>query len=61
MDLKELEREDVDWINLAQDRDQWCGPCKLGDEHPGSIKSWDLFSILTTVGFLRRTQLHGVS
>jgi hypothetical protein len=23
MDLKEIGYEDVDWINLAQDRDQW--------------------------------------
>jgi hypothetical protein len=23
MDLKEIGREDVDWMHLAQDRDQW--------------------------------------
>jgi hypothetical protein len=23
MDLREIERDDVDWIDLAQDRDQW--------------------------------------
>jgi hypothetical protein len=23
MDLKELELEGVDWVNLAQDRDEW--------------------------------------
>lgn len=23
MDLQELEMEGVDWINLAQDRDEW--------------------------------------
>jgi hypothetical protein len=23
MDLKEIEWYDMDWINLAQDRDQW--------------------------------------
>jgi hypothetical protein len=23
MDLKEVEREDMDWIDVAQDRDRW--------------------------------------
>jgi hypothetical protein len=29
MDLKEAECEDVDWIHLAQDRDEWCAPVKM--------------------------------
>jgi hypothetical protein len=23
MDLREIERDDMDWIDLAQDRDKW--------------------------------------
>jgi hypothetical protein len=29
---------DMDWIDLAQDRDRWRGSCKCGIELPGSIK-----------------------
>jgi hypothetical protein len=28
----------VDWIPLAQDRDQWPGPCEHGNEPSGSVK-----------------------
>jgi hypothetical protein len=34
MDLKEIGREDVEWINLAEDTDKWQTVC----EH--SIELW---------------------
>jgi hypothetical protein len=37
MDLRETGWEDVDWIHLAQDRDQW-EACERGNEPSGSIK-----------------------
>jgi hypothetical protein len=38
MDLKEIGWESVDWIYLAQDRDQWLDFCEHGNEPSGSIK-----------------------
>jgi hypothetical protein len=38
MDLRETGFGDVDWINLAQNRDMWqAGSCKHGDEPSCSI------------------------
>ncbi|KAJ4451561.1 hypothetical protein ANN_03030 [Periplaneta americana] len=37
MDLREVGYDDIDWINLAQDRDQ--GLCEGGNEPPGSLKA----------------------
>jgi hypothetical protein len=34
MDLQEMGWEEMDWIDLAQDRDR----CKRGNNPPGSIK-----------------------
>jgi hypothetical protein len=36
IDLKEVMREGVDWIHLAQNRGQWQGSCELGNEPSGS-------------------------
>jgi len=38
MDLMEIGWEGVEWICLCQDRDQWAGTCKHGNEPSGSIK-----------------------
>jgi hypothetical protein len=32
----------VDWIHLAQDRDQWGGFREHGNEPSASIKCWEL-------------------
>ena len=39
MDLREVGCDPVDWIALAEDRDQWRGLCKGGNEPPGSLKA----------------------
>jgi hypothetical protein len=31
----------MDWIELAQDRDQW-GSCEHGDKPSGSLKCWEV-------------------
>jgi len=36
----------VDWIHLAQDRDQVAGSCKHGNESLGSIKGREFFDYL---------------
>jgi hypothetical protein len=38
MDLREIEWDGMDWIELAQDRDQWRALVKHGDEPSGSLK-----------------------
>jgi hypothetical protein len=36
MDLREIGWGNVEWIQLAQDRDRWRGSCEYGDEPSGS-------------------------
>jgi hypothetical protein len=36
----------MDWIDLAQDRDQWRGSCEHGNEPSGSIKCWEVLEWL---------------
>jgi hypothetical protein len=38
VDLREIGWCDMDWIDLAQDRDQ----CEHGNEPSGSIKCWEI-------------------
>jgi hypothetical protein len=38
MDLREIGCEGVDWIHLAQDRDQWLGSCEHSNEPSGSME-----------------------
>jgi hypothetical protein len=42
MDLREIGWDGVDWIDLAEDMDQWRGSCEHGNEPSGSIKCWEL-------------------
>jgi hypothetical protein len=42
MDLREIGWGDVDWIDMAQDRDQWRVFCGHGNEPSGSIKCWEI-------------------
>jgi hypothetical protein len=54
VDLREMVWEVVDWIHLAQDRDQWrtlVNTIMIGDFLTGWV----------TISFSRRTLLHGVT
>jgi hypothetical protein len=42
MDLREIGWDDMDWIDLDQNRDQWKGSCEHGNEPSGSIKCWEI-------------------
>jgi hypothetical protein len=53
MDLREIGWGGVDWINLAQDRDQWGGSCEHGNEPSGCIKCWKIFEYLNDWGVLK--------
>jgi hypothetical protein len=47
----------MEWIDLAQDKDQWRG--EHGNKPSGFIKYWEILEELSaTGGFSRRTQLH---
>jgi hypothetical protein len=47
MDLKEVGYGDMDWIELAQDR-QVAGTCECGNEPSGSIKCGEFLYQLQT-------------
>jgi hypothetical protein len=38
----------MDWIDVAQERDQWIGFCGHGNEHSISIKFWEILAQLAT-------------
>jgi hypothetical protein len=40
--LQKIGCGDMDWIELAQDRDRWRGTCECGNEPSGSIKRWEI-------------------
>jgi hypothetical protein len=40
MDLREVGWDDVDWIDLAQDKGPVEGSCEHGNKLLGSIKCW---------------------
>jgi hypothetical protein len=41
MDLREIEWDGMDWVDLAQDRDQWMALVNTVINLPGSIKCWE--------------------
>jgi hypothetical protein len=41
--LKEVEWESMDWINMAWEKRQVTSSCENGSEHSGSIKCGDSF------------------
>jgi hypothetical protein len=45
MDLREIGWDGVDWMDMAQDRDQWSS-CEHGIEPLGSIKCWEVLECL---------------
>jgi hypothetical protein len=60
MDLTEIEFGDMDWIDLAQDRDQWRALVNtvMNLRFPYNVGKF--LSSCATGGFLRRVQLLGV-
>jgi hypothetical protein len=59
--LKWIGRGGVDWIDLAQDRDQWRALVNTAMNLHVKLNSWNFLSSSTTGGFSRRAQLHEVS
>jgi hypothetical protein len=51
MDLREIRWDDVDWIDMTQDRDQWS---EHGIELSGSIKCWEVLEWLHNWRLLKK-------
>jgi hypothetical protein len=61
MDLREIGREGVDWIHLAQDRDQWWAVVNMVINIRVPQKVGSFLTRRVTVSLSRRTLLRGVS
>jgi hypothetical protein len=61
MDLREMGWGGMDWIDLAQDRDQWRALVNTVMNLWVPLNVGKFLSGCATCGFSRRTQLHGVS
>jgi hypothetical protein len=61
MDLVEIGLNVVDWIDLAQDRDDWKALVNAVMNFVGSIKCWGTTEWLHNCGLSSGTQLHRVS
>jgi hypothetical protein len=57
MDHREIEWGGVDWIDMAQDREQWRALVNTVMNLRGSIKCWEVLEWLHVSGSSRRAQL----
>jgi hypothetical protein len=60
MDLREIESGGMDWIDLAQDRDQWRALVNMVMNLWVPLYAGKFLSSSTIGSFLRRAQVHGV-
>jgi hypothetical protein len=51
----------MNWIDLAQDGDQWRAPVNMVSNLRGPLNVGKYLNSGATGNFLRRTQMHGVS
>jgi hypothetical protein len=61
MELRELGWDGMDWIDVAQDRDQWRALVNMVMDLWFPLNTGKFLSSCTTRGFLRRAQLHEVN
>jgi hypothetical protein len=61
LDLREIMWEDVDWIYLAQDRDQWRVLVNTAMNFRVLLKAGNVLISCVIISFSRRTLLHRVS
>jgi hypothetical protein len=58
MALREVGWDCRDWVDLAEDRDQWGGSCESGNEPSGFIKRLEVLEWLHSWQLLKKAQLH---
>jgi hypothetical protein len=58
MDVREMRWDGVDWIDMAQDRDQWRALVRAVKSLRVSYNAGKFLSGCATGGFSRRAQLH---
>jgi hypothetical protein len=61
MDFREIEWGGMDWIDLAQDKDQWRALVNTVMNLRVPLNFGKFLSSCTTGGFSKRAELHGVS
>jgi hypothetical protein len=61
MDRQELEYGDMDWIELAQERDRWWALVNAVMNLRLPSNAWNFLTSCKPVSFSRRTLLYGVS
>jgi hypothetical protein len=61
MDVREIRWDGMDWIDVAQDSDQWRALVNTVTNFRVAQNGGKFLSNCTTVGFSRKTQLHEVS
>jgi hypothetical protein len=54
MNLREIESDGMDWVDVAEDRDQWRALNEHGNEPSGSIKYWEVLEWLHNWRFLKK-------
>jgi hypothetical protein len=54
MDLREIGWDDVNWVDMAQDREQWKGSCEHDIEHSVSMKCWEVLEWLHNYWLLKK-------
>jgi hypothetical protein len=59
-DLKDIRWENVDWMHLAQDRDQWQALVKIVMNLCVPLRTENSLISSVTVSFPRRTQFHRI-
>jgi hypothetical protein len=58
MDLREIGWDDMDWIDLTQDRDQWKALVNTAMNLRVPQNVWNFLTSCTIGGFSRRARLH---
>jgi hypothetical protein len=53
MELRDIEWDCMDWIDLAQNRDKW-STCEHGNEPSGFIKCWEVLECLHNWGLYKK-------
>jgi hypothetical protein len=57
LDLRDIEWDGIDWIDVAQDREQWRALVNTVMNLRGSIKCWEVLAWLHNWRFLKKVSV----